>query len=53
MKAILVLSAHWDKYLHPGLYLRAEKDQDVRGVKSSTMKISPVPPEMRVMRTSR
>lgn len=32
MKAILALSAHWDKYLHPGLYLRAEKDQDVRGV---------------------
>ncbi len=32
VKAILALSAHWDKYLHPGLYLRAEKDQDVRGV---------------------
>ena len=31
-KAILALSAHWTKYLHPGLSIRAEEDQNIPGV---------------------
>ena len=32
VKAILALSAHWTKYLHPGLSVRAEEDKDIRAV---------------------
>ena len=32
VKAILSLASGWSKYLHTGLYLRAEEDRDVRGV---------------------
>ena len=32
VKAILALSAHWTKYLYPGLSIRAEENQNVPGV---------------------
>ena len=32
VKAILALSAHWDRHPYPGMSVRAEEDQDIRAV---------------------